>query len=228
MNYRFLQSAVVLGATFCLATPLACGSSDSNPSPSGAGQSSGGAMASAGTPATSNGGTGGTGTSGGGGGTGGVILPPGTSTTPKTIQCGGDCTSARAVVYVDPCCTADNTCGVDTTYLTMTGAMFKQSCEPKNQPGELNEACPKPAASMINVMGTMVSLDALPGCCRPNGTCGVSVNVVTAAGGLLPVADLGLGCVDPESFFPGMAPVPCTRASGGDAGASSGGAGGAP
>jgi hypothetical protein len=234
MKSRFLGRAVALATALCFAAPVACGSSDSNPSPSGGGQASGGTAAGAGTPATSSGGTGGTGgtgISGGSGGTGGVVLPPGTSSMPMTIQCGGDCTSARAgFVYVDPCCSAENNavCGVDTSYLTMTGAMFKQSCEPKNQPGELNPACPSSQPSMTDVMGTMVSLDAFPGCCRPTGTCGVTVDTVTAANGLLPVADLGLGCVDAASFFPGMPQVPCTEAAGGAAGATSAGSGGAP
>src|SRR6266496_589124 len=105
MKYRCLGRTVALATTFCFAAPVACGSTDSNPSPAGAGQASGGTAAGAGTPATSSGGTGGTGVSGGSGGTGGVVLPPGTSSMPKTIQCGGDCTSARAgLVYLDPCC----------------------------------------------------------------------------------------------------------------------------
>src|SRR4051812_3688411 len=127
MKSHFVGRAVALATTLCFAAPVACGSSDSNPSPAGAGQTSGGAAAVAGTPATSTAGTGGTsasGGSGGTGGTGGVAYPPGTSNMPKTIQCGGDCTSARAgLVYLDPCCSADDSavCGVDTTYLTMTG-----------------------------------------------------------------------------------------------------------
>jgi hypothetical protein len=169
------------------------------------------------------------------GGTGGVVLPPGTSSAPKTIQCGGDCTSARVgLVYVDPCCGGENSaiCGVDTSYLRMTGAMLNQGCEPKQQPGEPNDVCPSPPPSMIDAMGTAVPLDAFRGCCRPNGTCGVEVNTVTAGGGLVPVAELDLGCVDTASFFPGMAPVPCSDATGGVGGASGAGgaasAGGAP
>lgn len=223
MKSCFLVRTIALGTTLCLAVSAACSSSsESTPSGSAAGHTSGGSAA-AGTPATGTGGSAGSGVNGG---TGGVMLPPGTSSMPKTIQCGGDCTSARAgLVYVDPCCGENNAvCGVDTTYLTMTGAMLNKGCEPKHQPGELNEACPSPAPSMINAMGAMVPLDAFPGCCRPNGTCGVQVNTVTAGGGLLPVADLGLGCVDAASFFPGMAAVSCSDAGGGAGGAGSGGA----
>src|SRR5450631_2333630 len=221
---------IVLATTLCLALPVACGSSES--STGAAGQASGGAAAGAGTPATSTGGTGASGASGASGGTGGVVLPPGTSSMPKTIQCGGDCISARAgLVYVDPCCGGENNavCGVDTSYLTMTGAMLTLNCEPKDQPGELDDACPSPEPSKINVMGAMASLDAFPGCCRPNGTCGVQINAVTAASGLIPIADLGLGCVEAAGFFPGMAAVPCSAAAGGAAGADGvGGAGGGP
>jgi hypothetical protein len=134
-------------------------------------------------------------------------------------------------VYVNPCCTDEDGdgCGIDTTYLAMTGAALGKGCEPKHQPGELDAACPSPDPAMIGSMGSMATLDAFPGCCRPNGACGVVLDTVTAAGGLIPIADLGLGCVDAAAFFPDKAPIPCSGsaaggAGGADAGVDAGGA----
>jgi hypothetical protein len=231
MRSSWFGKSAALVATLFFAVPVACSNSESDPGSSNGGSAASGAATVGGTPAS--------GGSAGSGGSGGVMLPPGTSETPKTIQCGGDCSSARVgLIYVDPCCSGANSdvCGIDTTYLATTGAGLVEGCEPKDQPGELNEACPSPDPAMIGMMGAMATLDAFPGCCRPNGTCGVAIDTVTAAGGLVPVADLGLGCVDAAMFFPGEAPVPCSDAGGaggaggaaGAAGATSDGSGGAP
>lgn len=209
--------------TLFFAVPVACSNSESNPASSGGGPAGGAAAAVGGEAAMAGRATGGS------GGSGGVMLPPGTSEMPSTIQCGGDCTSARVgLIYVDPCCTgeSDDVCGIDTSYLTMTGAALAEGCVAKHQPGELNAACPSPEPAMVGTMGSMTALDPFPGCCRPNGTCGVAVDTVTAAGGLVPVAELGLGCIDAAPFFPGEAPVPCSEGAGGAGGV--GGAGGAP
>jgi hypothetical protein len=204
--------ALATASLVCFATLSACGDSEGKKGPAG----SGGADA-----------TGGTAGKAGGGGAGGTMLPPGFSDMPKTIDCGGDCSSASVgfltnTIYVDPCCTGanDDVCGIDTGFLMLDGAA---ACEPRDQPGELDETCPRPPAAMIP--GSMATLDPLPGCCREDtGLCGVMVNRVTAGGGLLPLANLGLGCIDAEAFFPGEAPVPCGGA--GTAGAGGGGAGG--
>lgn len=211
-------TAVALTMGSICASAVAC--SDSESPRSSTGQAGGGATASAGTPAMEGGRTG-----GGSGGSAPVMLPPGTSEMPKTIQCGGECTSARVgLMYADPCCAgqADDVCGLDTTYLAMSGTPLAPGCEPKNQPGEVDAACPSPEPVTVGAMGAMATLDAFAGCCRPSGTCGVVLNTVTAGGGLIPIAELGLGCVDAAPFFPGASPVPCSGDGGGTAGAGGG------
>jgi hypothetical protein len=50
---------------------------------------------------------------------------------------------------------------------------------------------------------------------------------VTTAGGVIPIAQLGLGCVDAAPFFPGEPPVTCGSSGGGGEGGGAGdGAGG--
>jgi hypothetical protein len=212
-----VRRALAAGCVLCFATLNACGDSEGKKDRpgGGAGQASGGAAGSSGGAQA-------------GGGAGGRALPPGFSEMPKTIPCGGDCSSATLgigtnLVYVDPCCTGANedVCGINTAFLTPGGS--GEACEPRDQPGTLDTSCPSPPGAVIP--GAMVMLDPMPGCCREDtGLCGVMVNRVTAAGGLLPLATLGLGCVDAESFFPGQAPVPCGGA--GTGGAGGGGVGG--
>jgi hypothetical protein len=214
-----VRRALAAACVLCFATLNACGDSEGKKDRpgGGAGQTSGGAAGSGGAQA--------------GGGAGGRALPPGFSEMPKTIPCGGDCTSATVGiganrVYVDPCCTGANedVCGINTAFLT-PGGSGEEACEPRDQPGTLDPACPSPPGATIP--GAMVTLDPMPGCCREDtGLCGVMVDRVTAAGGLLPLATLGLGCVDAESYFPGQARVPCGGAGTAGAGGASGGVGG--
>jgi hypothetical protein len=231
----FPGRALTTGSLLCFATLLACGASENkkgNPAGSG-GQATGGTAGSTGGVSGSA-----SGAPASGGSAGVPLLPPGISSTPTTIECGGDCSSAKlgfgmTSAYIDPCCTGEDedVCGIDTTFLMSGNA--GEACAPRNQPGELDPSCPAPPAATIPVMGAMVPLDAMPGCCRDNGVCGVMVDRVTAGGGLLPLATLDLGCVDAASFFPGEDPVPCGGAGTGGAGGTSavggrGGAGGAP
>jgi hypothetical protein len=129
--------------------------------------------------------------------------------------------------------------------LESAGATFEQSCQPKAQPGDLDENCPAPAGAVVPISDAMtITLDAFPGCCRPSGMCGVVVDEASTLGGAVPLGDLGLGCVDAAPFFPGEDPVPCgdgpvggagggssggapTTSAGDGAGGASGGAGGA-
>jgi hypothetical protein len=105
--------------------------------------------------------------------------------------------------------------------------MFEETCQARDQPGDLDEACPAADMVAIPVGGQMAMLDAFPGCCRPNGMCGVVVNDVSLGGGIIPVGSLGLGCVDAAPFFPDEDPVTCGAGGGGNAGGS-GNAGGEP
>jgi hypothetical protein len=206
--------------------PLACGDDESNPKPS----PSDGGESNAGGPNT---GRGGEPASGGSGAMGGApMLPPGISETPSTEQCAEEsCESARVgalgtFYYIDPCCAgAEDACGLNTQFLELTGASFGDTCQPKNQPGELDGACPATEAGMIPVGDFSAPLNPFPGCCRPNGTCGVQVNEVVVMLGpqASPIGDLELGCVDAEPFFPGEDPVPCGDGAGGGGNAGAGG-----
>ena len=208
--------ALVTGSFLCLALPVACGDSEENPTPN----PNVGGEASGGEPGRTGGEPG---MSGGAEAAGGAApLPPGISLMPTTIECGGDCESARVGLgptmsyYINPCCAAGDVCGLSTEFLASVGATFEETCQPKDQPGEPDEACPSPDASMIPAGGMVITLDAFPGCCLPSGVCGVAVNDVTAGGGILPLGSLEMGCVEAAPFFPaGTDPVPCGEGVGG-------------
>lgn len=216
-----LGKALVLGCLACAALPIACGESEGNPKPVGAAgdEASGGS--------DNAGGTGGSG--------GSVPLPPGISPSPSTIECpeGGMSCSSAAVpiqsVYVSPCCAGpdQDSCGLETGFLSLVGAAFDETCQAKNQPGAADDSCPSPDPAMVPVGGAMATLDPFPGCCKPDGTCGVLVNSVVLSG--LPLATFNLGCVDAAPFFADAAPVPCGEGVGvGGSGAGGQSSGGAP
>src|SRR5689334_10786384 len=131
--------ALVLGSMFCFAVPIACGDDEpAKPSTSDGGEANGGSGA------TGNEGGGGTvqptaGGDAGGAGGAATMLPPGLSETPKTIQCGGDCDSSfvgispSMGVYIDPCCDADEACGLSTTFLAAVGVAFPAACQAHEQ-----------------------------------------------------------------------------------------------
>jgi hypothetical protein len=222
-----LAKALTLGCFVCLTLPVACGDDDDAPPKMTDGGSDGGGAG----PAPSGGAD-----DQGGSPTGGTQLPPGLSADPSTTECGAEdttCESAAVlsgVVNVDPCCAADGSCGLDTGFLTLVGATFEETCQPKTQPGDVDETCPEASGLTVPFMGATIALDAFVGCCRDNGKCGVVINNVTSSGGKLPVAAFGLGCVDAAPFFED-APASCGSAggsgSGGAGGAGGAGAGGA-
>jgi hypothetical protein len=215
--------AVLVGSLVCGAIPIACGDTDENPPPTPAEAGQGGEA-----------GSGGSGRGGSGGSSnGGTPEIPGISDEPQSLKCGTSTCLSVAIplqqVYVDPCCAGpdEDTCGVETGFLSLVGASFDESCQAKAQEGPVDAACPTPEASEIQLpIGGTATLEEFPGCCRAaTGTCGVMVNDATLSGGLT-VAAFGLGCVDASPFFPGEAPVPCGAGSGGEGGAAAGGAGG--
>jgi len=229
MKSSSFAKAITLGCLVLVAVPVACGDDTSNGSTKSANAGAGGDQ----NPDH----VGGAGGADHAGGAGGAALPPGLSEAPTTVDCGMSCTSAKVgalgqVVYVDPCCAgaAKDACGLTTTFLAQTGLSFGESCLAKNQPGDADDSCPSPTPAMVPVMGTTATLDAFPGCCRAaTGTCGVLVNKVTLGQGLVPLGDLGLGCVDSAPFFPGVAAKACgagAGGAGGAGGATGGGAGG--
>jgi hypothetical protein len=150
------------------------------------------------------------------------MLPDGISSMPSTDECGADTCESAAVgpYFIDPCCTASDSCGLSTGFLALVGASFSEACQPLHQPGAADGACPAAEGLKVPFGTAMLPLSAFPGCCRENGTCGVVVDKAVSPGVLN--ADLGLGCMDAAPFFPGQAIVKC-----GGGGADSGGAGGA-
>lgn len=234
-NFSFAK-ALTLGTLLCFSLPVACGDDDDNTNPMNtpSGGSDAGGDSGNNTP------------EGGAGGAAPAMLPPGLSTAASTKMCGADTCKSAAVgpaVFVDPCCDAVDGCGLNTGFLSLVGAKFKDVCQSRDQAGDPSDTC-NPATGLIvpfQMGGTtlMVPLDPFAGCCRPDGTCGVVVDKVTSGGGKLPIADLGLGCVDAAPFANGVV----TKCSGegmggaggmsgggapGVAGAATGGAGGAP
>src|SRR5262245_60485285 len=104
--------ALTLTTLACLALPVACGDDDdSSPmNPPVGGSDAGGEPGNTPTP------------EGGAGGAAPGIVLPGTGTTSKTITCGDDdmCKSTPTLLptlFVDPCCAADKSCGVSTTFM---------------------------------------------------------------------------------------------------------------
>ena len=205
-----LAKALTFGALVCFTLPVACGDDDDT------------------TPAASGGAGGEASGAGGDAGAGGATgaLPDGLSDVSKTAMCGADSCQSAAVgpVFIDPCC-ADDACGLATGFLALVGAKFEAACQPKGQPGTVDEACPTSAASAVPFGGAMVPINGFVGCCRENGMCGVVVDDVTSPLGKL--ASLGLGCVDAAPFFPNETPGTCGTGGGGMGGAGGGGMGGA-
>jgi len=220
MKSSSFAKALTLGCVLCLSLPVACGDDESNPKPGPGDAGAGGEPAGGGGVPASEGGA---------GGAAPTPLPPGISDMPKTEACGAEmCTSASVgPVFIDPCCEA-GACGLNTAFLALAGAAFTAECQPKAQPGDVDEACPTTAASMIpfQIGGKpiMVPINGFVGCCRENGKCGVVVNDVISPVSKTPLAELDLGCVDAAPFFPNTTIDSCGAASGGAGGAPSGGA----
>ncbi len=220
----FSFAKVLTLGCFAFLLPIACGDDDddTNPLPTGgaAGETSGVAGQS------SEGGAGGEAPA--------PVVIPGTGTSSETIQCGGDdCTSTKTQLpnlWIDPCCTATaDTCGVSSGFLSLLKVDLKGACLPKNQPGELDAACPDSPANSVPFMSSMVGVKPFKGCCRAaTNTCGFVVNaIVTDVLGTFTSPELG--CVD-SGAFTGKPGAACGEgAGGGGAGGAGGGdAGGAP
>ena len=197
---RFFFAGALVAA---VAVPACGNSSDSGPTAGGGG--SGG----------SSGAVGHGGTSGGEGGA--VDAGP--------VACGAKmCASQTLSIPGAPpltlaaCCSDASTdaCGLDTTFLSMFGPSFADSCQARDQPGPRDAACPD--STSTPVQGTPYSI-SFHGCCRAEtGTCGYDLSKV------VDIFPLGLGCVDSAPFLEGGAPLPCGDTA--SAGAGQGGAAG--
>src|SRR6478735_8599864 len=106
--------------------------------------------------------------------------------------------------------------GLDSSALDMSGMMtFAEACQPLDQPGTTDESCPQ--SPKVPVPNTGLTVE-LPGCCRPDHTCGYELDTI---GG---VVKLGLGCVDANQFGDGGTAQSCGAGAAG-AGGDNGGAG---
>lgn len=189
---------------FALLLPVACGDDDDAPPPPSGMAGAGGE---------------------GEGGAPGLQIP-GTSSTPTTIECGSsDCKSVSTLlgVFINPCCTAADSCGLDSGFLTLIGTDLKGACLPQNKEDTATDAaCPSSPESSVMVGSQTIGVEGFKGCCRPNNTCGFMVDKITTEVGV--ATSPGLGCVDPAAFgAPGN--IPCGEGAGG-AGAGGAGAGG--
>jgi hypothetical protein len=211
--------ALTLGCVICLALPVACGDDESDPPAKGGSGNSAGAGGEPG--------------EGGAGGTA-PALPPGLGPTASTKECGDEtCSSSPLLggsIHVNPCCTADDTCGLATDFLVTASGGFEEKCQGLEQPADTSdESCPESEAVLVPISGTMAPLMPLPGCCRADtGTCGFVLDAVTVMG-IGALGNFGLGCVDAAPFLAdGEEPAACgTGAGGGGAGGGGAGGGGA-
>jgi len=212
MLLRAVRVLFVSALVAAVAVP-ACGSSSDSPSPSGG---AGGAAGSSGAAARG-------GSSGGGeaGANDAAPVPCGTKMCPSdTLAIPG-----APPVVLAACCAdeAKSTCGLDTSFLSMFGPSFPDRCQPRDQPGQRDAACPDSTSTPVK--GTSYSI-SFHGCCRAETkTCGYDLTK------LVDIFPLGLGCVDSSPFLEGGSPAACGEATGGQGGAAgegSTGLGGAP
>jgi hypothetical protein len=158
--------------------------SGSGGSTSGSGGSTGGVGGSGGSTGGVGGSGGSTGGTGGSAGKGGAAGSGGTG-VPGTIRCG---TSICAPITGSPAGTLQPCCPMDTP--NACGGISPFGGCLTNTPGMPDMRCPS-----VAVMGF-----PLGGCCRPNGMCGVDLQVI------------GLGCNDPV-LVGGMPASRCGNAS---------------
>ena len=132
-----------------------------------------------------------------------------------SVECGGlVCNPAvlpQPYPAIEACCAANGKCGLDGAPFEQYGAHFTDPCQPRDQPGELDDECDGSPA-----VPTEIGDLTVPGCCTPEGRCGYMLNT---AFGIIP---LGLGCVDAEPFLDGGVPASCTPGPGGGGGAGGG------
>jgi hypothetical protein len=146
-----------------------------------------------------------------------------------TMTCGTKTCNAIAVPgagtgyqSIPPCCPdgTDNVCGIDTSFLSVVGESFAQTCQALAQPGPDDPSCPESTKTEVEA-GAFSFPVQFAGCCRAaTGTCGFDVDEI--AGGLVTI---GLGCVDSQPFLEGGAPKACGAGDAGEAEAAAGAAG---
>ena len=212
MSSRSFKIAFTLGLIASAGVGISACSSDDEAKPSGTAGTgagaTGGASGSSGTGAGGTSGTGAGGTSGtGAGGTGG-------SGGNQPITCGTKTCQPGGLGFIPACCIDNSRCGIDPPELTIDGGDLP--CTEVDQPGNPDPSCFADAGIDFTDSGLdAAQFDAsdlldggrytVPGCCRPNGMCGIIVSV--------PQIGLSLGCVDPSeygSLFDAGPPQSCT------------------
>ncbi|HEY3493543.1 MAG TPA: hypothetical protein VGK73_02610 [Polyangiaceae bacterium] len=143
-------------------------------------------------------------------GTGGANDMP-----PQPIECGAEvCNPLILPFNFDPvaaCCIEERGCGLDSSFLGEFGVSFSESCQARDQPGEIDAECPESAPLMRPELPVPIRFQ---GCCRvESGTCGYMLDKILAN-----TVDVGLGCVDSTPFLEGGTATPCTPGSGGEGG----------
>jgi hypothetical protein len=209
-----------------LAAP-ACGDDDGGgDTPGGHAGTAGSGAGAAGAAGAAGGSAGSAGSSGGSGGTGGSTGGTGGTGAP-TVECGGGTCEGIMVpvlnIPIPPCCPngeSDPACGLDTSLLSQVGVAFDPPCQAKNQPGDLDTACPD--SPPIENPSIPIPIPPFKGCCRAEtSTCGYMVNDIA---GFL---NLEMGCVDSTPFLEGGTAGPCGGGGSGGAGGSGGSGGSA-
>lgn len=122
------------------------------------------------------------------GGAGGTSADTDASAGSGRVVCGGVggfiCTRSIELMgrTLGPCCDEDSG--------NICGAGFGNQCEGLDQPGELTDACP----TEMSPLGEM-----LPGCCRPDGSCGVMITIGFGCVERGDVTEIGVGPFDAMS-----------------------------
>ena len=196
-----------LGVLFVIGAPACGGNASDSHSNSAGSAGSGGSGARAGS---------------GGSTTIGRAGTAGTGPVPTSVKCGSK-TCMGVVIpiqnfVVPPCCADEKTshCGLDSSVLAEFGPTFPEACQPVEQPGSEDSACPDSPSTPVDGAGISISF---PGCCRPNHECGYQLDTVA---GVVPLA---LGCVDARPFLSGSDPQTCGGTGAAGAGGDSGNAG---
>jgi len=132
-----------------------------------------------------------------------------------TVECGGlvcePVILTDAYPPIEACCTSNDQCGLDGSQFEDYGAVFAEQCQPRNQPGDVDDECP--ASTPVETdFGPLF----FPGCCTPAGRCGYYVERAFM------IFELGLGCVDAAPFLDAGTPASCTPGPDGGGGAGGG------
>ncbi len=211
MRSNFLKMGLVLGVASCAALfAPACGSSDD----------SGGGKAGTGGTAGTDAGTGGAAGMAGSSGTGGTAGASGTGGSSGTSGTGGSagatgmtCGTSTCIDYniasivdLPACCagTGSDKCGSDLTAAHNLLPAIPAVCEEQNQPGTPDTSCPGMTLPVINL--------PVDGCCRPDGLCGMALDLSSLGGP-------NFGCADSSPFIDGGTPAACGGNTDGGAGA---------